>query len=95
MVLIGFGGKKEEEIYDVVLGVEEERCMKELAGVVEGFILNNSKRTRWDLSFLIRTRGRWGKCGRRFGRISIVFGRKGWNFLIDWRILGIEVQNAA
>ncbi|KAH6788823.1 hypothetical protein C2S51_003829 [Perilla frutescens var. frutescens] len=24
---------------------------------------NNSKRTRWDCSFAIRSRGRWGKCG--------------------------------
>lgn len=63
MVLIGFGSEKEEKVYGVDLGVEEGKCMKELAGFVQEFILNNSKRTRWDLSFLIRSRGRWGKCG--------------------------------
>lgn len=38
------------------------KCMKELVKFLEYF-LNNSKRASWDLSFLIRSRGRWGKCG--------------------------------
>lgn len=60
----------EKVFYDPVLGCgfrEGEitggnRCMKELAKFLEYF-LNNSRRPSWDLSFLIRSRGRWGKCG--------------------------------
>lgn len=72
MVLIGLvSGKEEKELNGVVfggrfrkveiLGGEDTKCMRELDRIVE--LNNNSKRTRWDLSFLIRSRGRWGKCG--------------------------------
>lgn len=72
MIFIGFGcGLEEKELNGVVFGGrfrkvgfvdgESKECMKELDRIVE--LNNNSKRTRWDLSFLIRSRGRWGKCG--------------------------------
>lgn len=68
MVIFYLGGEK--ALYDEVLRrgfwegeiKEEERCMKDLNKFLE-FFFNNSKRARWDLSFLIRSRGRWGKCG--------------------------------
>lgn len=72
MILIGLvGGEEENELNGVVfggrfrkvgdIGGEDKKCMRELDRIVE--LNNNSKRTRWDLSFLIRSRGRWGKCG--------------------------------
>lgn len=72
MFFIGLvGGEEENELNGVVfggsfrkvanIGGEEKKCMRELDRIVE--LNNNSKRTRWDLSFLIRSRGRWGKCG--------------------------------
>lgn len=44
----------------VVLEGGEEECMKV---VVVDCVVENSKRVRRDCSFVIRSRGRWGKCG--------------------------------
>lgn len=42
--------------------VEEGECMSRDLVRVSCFA-KNSKRLRWDCSFVIRSRCRWGKCG--------------------------------
>jgi hypothetical protein len=39
----------------------EEECMKGL--VLNACSVKDSRRIRWDSGLVIRSRGRWGKCG--------------------------------
>lgn len=42
--------------------IVRKECMRDLESG-DLFFWDNSRRIRWDCSFTIRSRGRWGKCG--------------------------------
>lgn len=57
----------EPESLELELGLESEleskKCMRDLVWWNLCCVKDLGKRIRWDCSFVIRSRGRWGKCG--------------------------------
>lgn len=47
----------------MIVGEEEEEAERFMKERFLFLFSNNTKRARWDCSFAIRSRGRWGKCG--------------------------------
>nr|DAD37629.1 TPA_asm: hypothetical protein HUJ06_008270 [Nelumbo nucifera] len=48
-------------VFRVYKAAEEEECMRDLVWFL--CFIKNSKRVRRDCGLVIRSRGRWGKCG--------------------------------
>lgn len=70
----------------VGFSVLEFDCMSDLVRSL--CFVTNSKRPRWDFGLVIRSRGRWGKCGwflQRMRRISRCLGV--W-LLFEWKKVG-------
>lgn len=70
MVVVGrsvanSGGVSLREVSESELELESEskKCMRDLAWWNLCCVKDLGRRIRWDCSFVIRSRGRWGKCG--------------------------------
>lgn len=62
---MGGGGACGSEGLKLRLGLELEECMRDLVWWSLCWVNDLGRRRiiRWDSSFVIRSRGRWGKCG--------------------------------
>jgi hypothetical protein len=51
------------EVSGLKLQLDLEECMRVLVCCVLCLVKDLGRRIRWDCSFVIRSWGRWGKCG--------------------------------
>lgn len=63
MVVVGGGSNYCSVIGILGLELEALKCMRDLVFWVLCWVRDLGLRIRWDCGLVIRSRGRWGKCG--------------------------------
>lgn len=63
MVVGGGDNCRVTEFLGLELELELEKCMRDLILWVLCWVKNLDRRIGWDCGSVIRSRGRWGKCG--------------------------------